>query len=424
MTTGVPPLADGTRKQVFLHVGAPKTGSTYLQDLLWSNRQRLAEQGVCYPVPTASAHLAATMDLCERAWGGRWNQEWYGAWDDLAATVRAWPGRGAVFSHELMGLASPVQAARAVESVQPADVHLVFTARDFARQLPSDWQEQVKHRHTVTLTRFVDDLVRLGQDAPAPFGELFWGLHDGAHVLAKWADVVPAERIHVLTLPPSGTAQDVLWKRFAGLLGIDPDAFDTDMRRTNSSMGVVETEFLRRFNGATRGQLTYEHGPIVNRTLGQEILAARVGAEPIRLPPEHFDWAVRRSRVMADELRARGYDVVGDLAELVPSPPADDASPVVPEKLAPAAVNAVAFDAVAGLVDEILALRGRTRVLAERLEAFEPGALSELDLWRTPHGPDPDDENDGLPATGESATGEGAAAEGSGRDAPGGQRTP
>lgn len=380
------PRPDGAPGQVFLHIGAPKTGTTYLQDLLWTNQQRLADQGVCYPLSTPNGYLAATMDLCERAWGGRRSSEWSGAWEALAARVRAWPGRAAVVSGELMGLANPDQASRAVESVQPADVHLIFTARDFARQLPSDWQEQVKHRHTVTLTRFVDDLVQLGHDAPEPFGSLFWGLHDGAYVLARWAHVVPPERTHVLTVPPAGTSREVLWHRFAGLVGIASDTFDTDMISHNSSMGVAEVEFLRRFNGATRAQLTYEHGPLINRLLGQEILAARPEAQPIRLPPQHFDWAVRRSRLMADEFRSRGYDIVGDLTELVPQLPDDGGPSVVPEKLPPAAVNAVAFDAVAGLIDEVLSLRGRVRVLAERLESLEPGTVAVLDRWRTPHG--------------------------------------
>ena len=66
-----------------------------------------------------------------------------------------------------------------------AEVHLVFTARDIARQLVSDWQEHIKHKHVVTLERFVDDLVELGIDAPRPFGQMFWGLHDPARVLGR-----------------------------------------------------------------------------------------------------------------------------------------------------------------------------------------------------------------------------------------------
>lgn len=371
------------RKQVFFHVGAPKTGSTYLQELLWTNRERLAADGVCYPLTTYTENLAAVIDLCQRRWGGRWKHEWSGAWERIATTMRAWDGPTVVFSAELMGLATPEQAARAVASVQPADVHVVFTARDLARQLPSDWQEQVKHRHTVTLTKFVDDLVKLGHDAPSPFGELFWGLHDAAFVLDKWRDVVPPKRVHVVTVPRSGAPPDQLWRRLAGVFGIAPDAYDMDSLRHNTSMGLVETEFLRRFNGATRDLLSQEHGPVLNRTLGQEILAARPEAVPIRLPAEHYEWVARRSRLMADEVTRRGYHIVGDIEELTPAPRSADEENVVAEQLAPAVINQAAYFAVAGLVDEVLSLRGRLRNTAERLEVFAPGALDEVEAWRT-----------------------------------------
>lgn len=372
-----------SRKRVFFHVGAPKTGSTFLQDLLWANKERLAADGVCYPLGSYTENLAAVIDLCQRRWGGRWRHEWSGAWSKVAATVRAWDGSTAIFSAELMGLVSAQQAARAVASVQPAEVHVVFTARDLVRQLPSDWQEQVKHRHTVTLTKFVDDLVTLGHDAPKPFGELFWGLHDAAYVLEKWRDAVPPEHVHLVTVPRSGAPPNQLWSRLAGVFGIDADAYDMESLRHNTSMGVVETEFLRRFNGVSRDLLNHEHGPVLNRTLGQEILAGRPDSQPIRLPFKHFAWVAERSRLMADALGRRGYHIVGDLQELVPSPRPDDEKEIVPERLPPATINQAAYFAVAGLVDEVLSLRGRSRGLAERLEVFAPGALAEVERWRT-----------------------------------------
>ena len=36
-------------ERVFLHIGGPKCGTTYLQTVLWSNKPRLAEAGVLRP---------------------------------------------------------------------------------------------------------------------------------------------------------------------------------------------------------------------------------------------------------------------------------------------------------------------------------------------------------------------------------------
>ena len=36
-------------ERVYLHVGLPKTATTYLQTILWANRDALEEQGVRLP---------------------------------------------------------------------------------------------------------------------------------------------------------------------------------------------------------------------------------------------------------------------------------------------------------------------------------------------------------------------------------------
>ncbi len=360
-------------KQVFFHVGAPKTGTTYLQQVMWHNRRRLASNGVCYPLDHPTAHFTASLDLCKRKWGGRWDPSWDGAWDRVAQRIQRWRGDRAIFSGEIMGLASPEQAALAVESVQPAEVHVVFTARDLARQLPSDWQEQVKHRHTVTLTKFVDDLIRLGHQAPRPFGELFWGLHDPAYVLKRWEDIVPVDRIHVVTVPQVSARTDLLWRRFATVTGLDPDVYDIDVPRDNTAMGVVETEFLRRFNERAGKALTHEHGPVINNLVGQRLLAGRPGKQPIRMPRQHDDWVTERSGLLIAQIRESGYHVVGDLDELLPSPPPRDEPVVVPEEIAEDEVESVAFDLVAGLIQEVLSLRGQVKNLTAEVGPRGPG---------------------------------------------------
>ena len=80
---------------------------------------------------------------------------WEGTWARLAATSRSSPAPTAVLSSELLAAATPAQARAAVASFGDAEVHAVLTVRDLARQLPSGWQEQVKHRQTMSLDQFV-----------------------------------------------------------------------------------------------------------------------------------------------------------------------------------------------------------------------------------------------------------------------------
>jgi hypothetical protein len=69
---------------VFLHVGAPKTGTSQLQDLLFLNRDVLREHGVLYPAERFDDHFMAALDLLGKEWGGL-EERAPGAWDRLVA---------------------------------------------------------------------------------------------------------------------------------------------------------------------------------------------------------------------------------------------------------------------------------------------------------------------------------------------------
>src|SRR4029079_18926194 len=134
-------------KRVLLHVGTPKTGTSYLQDVLYRNRLTLAAAGIHYPAHRFDAHFLAALDLMRLPWGGL-EAEAVGAWDKLAHRVRDYRGTS-IISHEILATASRAQAGRALESLghgQGTEVHLVLSVRDLVRQIPAEWQENVKHR--------------------------------------------------------------------------------------------------------------------------------------------------------------------------------------------------------------------------------------------------------------------------------------
>lgn len=307
---------DDAAKRVYFHVGAPKTGTTFLQQVLHKNREQLAADGVLFPYDELGQAFRSMLDFRRIGWAGHPRGMYAGEWEVVARRARGWDGRAVVVSQEILGGAKPRRIAKGVESVRPADVHVVFTARDLARQLVSDWQEHVKHQHTVTLEQFVDDLIEKGLDAPAPFGEMFWGLHDAAYVLGRWEQHVPAENIHVVTVPQPGHQGPGLWERFCQVLEIDPAAYSTEVKRSNPSMGVVETELVRRMNEGLRKMSAQAYDRTVRIVLAEQVLGGQ--SARLTLPPDRFAWVEQRSRQLVDQLRDRGYDVVGDLEELIP----------------------------------------------------------------------------------------------------------
>lgn len=303
------------RPRVFLHVGSPKTGTTFLQDVLWSQRDTAGEQGLLLPGERFNDHFLATLDVRELAHDPIYPDRARGMWDRLVAESVGWRGN-VLISHELFAGASAEQARRAVASLADrAEVHVVVTARDHVRQISAEWQEHVKHRSAETFARFVREVRK--DDARTSW---FWQVQDYAGVLERWGADLPAEHVHVVTVPPAGADPTILWDRFARLIGVDPAAFDTELERSNSSLGVEQAELLRRVNVELGDRLPLP-GPyplVVKNVLAHRILERRAGTR-LALGAEDQAFAAEAARGIVARLEALGVDVVGDLADLVPA---------------------------------------------------------------------------------------------------------
>jgi hypothetical protein len=312
-----------TEQRVFVHVGAPKTGTTFLQSVLFHHRDRLEQLGVLYPAVHYDDHFFAAVDLQDLDFSGERRPEAAGRWEQVAARVRAWPGTS-VISHDVLAGATPEQIQRAIESLAPAEVHVVYTVRNLAYTLPSHWQEDVKHGQVADFDSWYE---RVSKRDPSEWQlRWFWRVEDIPDVLDRWGSTLPAERVHVITVPRPGAPASLLWERFAGVIGIAAGDLDLSVvHHPNLGLGVAEVELLRRVNLAHAHVLParqYERD--VKGVLGHEILAAGSTSPRLMLPERLLPEVTTVARRWSALLRAAGYDIVGDLAELIPR--AEDAT--------------------------------------------------------------------------------------------------
>ena len=258
-------------QRVFLHVGLPKTGTSYLQTILWSNREQLRSAGLLVPGRERRDHLWASLVVRDDPKVGRRNSRAPESWSVLLAETASWTG-DVVISHEFFSAASADQAARAVDSLAPAEVHVVVTAREPLGLFTSSWQESLKNKGT---TR-IEDYGRTVSDDPLEVWD--WRALDLGLVLERWAAGVPPERVHVVPLPPSGAPQDELWRSFCSVLGIEPGVVGDAGRFPNASMGVVEAETLRRLNERLVGfDAAFDRGVWIRSFLADDRLVPRDG---------------------------------------------------------------------------------------------------------------------------------------------------
>ncbi len=333
-------------RRVVLHVGAPKTGTTFLQRSLWARREELSGVGVQPVGDRAREMFHAAIDV--RGTARFWRLEAAevdGTWQRLCAQARRAQGT-VVMSHELLAAAEAERAAEAMAALAGLEVHLVYTARDLGRQVPSEWQERVKNGGSASFASFQQGLlaeIRSGETESS-----FWRFHDVIDVLERWGAGVPPERTHVVVAPPSGTAPEVLWQRFAEAVGFDGQRIPAETARapSNRTLGAVQVGLLREVNLALGGRIPQpDYAKFVKRYFAQGVLAQQ-DSEPPRCSTELLEELHDRARRQEKEILRRGFRVHGELAELRPAASwggeARHPDHIHPELRAAAAVNAIA----------------------------------------------------------------------------------
>ncbi|MGI8646482.1 MAG: hypothetical protein ACR2JD_09220 [Nocardioides sp.] len=356
-------------RRLLLHVGTPKSGTSHLQDVLFRNQETLAAHGICYPADRFDAHFLAALDLMRLPWGGL-ETEAVGAWDRLAAAVRECEGT-AIISHEILATASRSQVVRALSSLgadEPdgPEIHIVLSVRDLVRQIPAEWQENVKHRSALSYTRFLERI--RDPERGSRIGSWFWGVQEIPDILNRWGQDLPPERVHLVTVPPPGAPSGLLWERFSRAFGLDGLDLDLTAERANPSLGVPETALLRRINrAASRVVDPPDYRPLVRELVAHQTLSRRTASPRLRLPPDSHPWVADLERAWVAEIERRGYDVVGDVSDLLGAPP--DPAYADPDSPSERAVAGAAVDAITALLLENARLRGEESRLGGELRA-------------------------------------------------------
>lgn len=307
-------------KRVVVHVGLPKSGTTYIQGVLGANRARLRERAqLLYPGPTWGKQVEAVRDLLDANPHGERSARTTGAWQRLVDELESWPG-DAVISMEWLCAAKPAQARLLVSSLSFAEVEVVVTVRDLGRTLPAAWQEFMRNWETESWPGF---LGAISSEDPlsVPLARLFWSQQDVGRILTVWRDVVPDDRIHVITVPHPGAAGDELWRRVAQVLDVVPEDYDSRGRAANESIGLASAELLRVFNDRSReaqlGWPNYAH--VIKEGLAKQGLAPRRSREPqLAVPSELHAWVHEEADRQVRTLEHTKVNLVGDLADLMP----------------------------------------------------------------------------------------------------------
>lgn len=370
-------------RRVFLHIGPPKTGTSFLQQAWYQHRSDMAERGLLYPGRAREEQFqACAVAVGKKAAVSQMRPEGLRAWDRLTRKVQEWDG-DALLSSEHYALGRTASVAPIMERLHEVadEVHLVAGARDLARQIPADWQQTVKQGSISTFDQFWRNLAEHERAT-------FWFHQDLPEVLRRWGSTLPPERVHVVVHGRPGTPHRALWENMCSVLGIEPD-FLRPVARTNESLNAVQVELIRRMNialGDSRKDLVTKR--TMRTLIGAGVFADDSDSARLTLPAAATEWLAARSQDMVAELRALDHHVLGDLDDLLVAtePPPGR----VPDVVDDAEISALAPTVIARLVesevarrvemrslrDEVAQSRSRHPRLTKRLQEVDPVAPS------------------------------------------------
>ena len=256
-TSAEPALA----RRVFLHVGLPKTGTTYLQSIVWANKDVLRGQGVLLPGFGPRQHLWASCVVREEPNLERRHPDAHRAWEQLVDDARDWTGT-ALISHEFFAGASEAQvrtrARRPRRRRGARRRHRPRDRRAGHRTLAGVGQER-RHRPDRQLPARRRRRPRVTSGAGTP--------STSPTCSRRWGSTLPPERVHLHhPARPRRAAGRRCGAASPGCSRSTRTPATPPSPSPTSPSGVVEVELLRRINphlaGVQRRRSTRASGSV------------------------------------------------------------------------------------------------------------------------------------------------------------------
>lgn len=312
-------------ERLFLHIGAFKTGTSYLQGVLAANARQLRAAGVLV-APRRSAAVHDVVNFKRR--GKAHLRSVRGSWAGLVDTARAFEGRATVLSHEYLSLQGPERADKIVASLQGLETHVVLTVRDAAGVLPAQWQTLARNRGGQSWPEYV---AAARDERTHRRSHTFLHAQRIGTLLRLWRTRVGLENLHVVTVPPPSAPRHVLWDRFAGVIGVDPAVATVLDVPSNPSTGYATGHLLCLVH-AEVARRRLERKPVQQMAVfvGHRAASRRAEEPSPPLDEETIEFADAWNREVRRVILRSRVEVTGDLAELVPKPDLSRARPLLP----------------------------------------------------------------------------------------------
>ena len=307
------------KKKVYLHVGFHKTGTTAIQEALFTHSDQLRILGINYATKKGKANHREAWALSERYWGWKkrgGEQTSIVEWQKRVKNLKA-QKIDSVVSSEFFSEINDDQLNLMANDLKDFDVEIIFTIRPLTKLLGSSYQQYLKYGIKASYEEWLEDIFH-NSEKPK-FTPTFWKRHRHEEVMSRWANAFGNQKIHLVVVDES--EPDLLYDSFNKILKLPAGTLkEVKGLGSNRSLNYPEIALLLAINKAfpkDRAWSDYEvfirEGSI--RHLTNQIQLAGLGTK-LLTPQWAVDEAAKLSSNSIAKINDLGIIIYGDLNKL------------------------------------------------------------------------------------------------------------
>ena len=307
------------QKELILHVGFHKSGTSALQESLANQRDDLHKAGVLYPSIGKKAHHRVAWGLSQKPWG--WKARGaektpYKIFSRMASLINLSPAQRIVLSSEFFAELEPDKIQKLAETIKNRQIKILFTLRPLAKLLGSSYQQYLKFGLKADYVEWLHSV--LDEPGVSKLNPTFWTRHMHGEVVGKWASIFGAENVSVLIVDEQ--RPEFLYEQINAYLGLPAGFLKPEAEGSNRSLSAEEVALLLEMNQRFPKKREWNEYLIFIRNGYIRQLTDNVplkeGSTKLLTP----SWAVAKANQLSSESKKKikelGVNVLGDIESL------------------------------------------------------------------------------------------------------------
>lgn len=306
-------------KELILHVGFHKSGTTALQESFHQNRKELLNKDINYLDFGHKAHHRLAWSLSQKPWG--WakrggERESTKLWEKAAAVIDKDGAEKVILSSEFFSELTGDQIRKIHSSIKNRDVKILFTLRPLAKLLPSSYQQYLKYGITADYEEWLHSV--LDKPGESKINPTFWKRHFHGQVVARWADVFGCANLTVLIV--NEAQPTFLFDEINKYLDLPSNTLQSAEKGSNRSLTMEEIALLREINKEFPKERDWDEYQVFIRNGYIRELTDHIRPAPDKARLLTPEWAILKANKIGNQIKSELINskvtIIGDIETL------------------------------------------------------------------------------------------------------------